>query len=106
MNLKDVLSGIDDTEKKQGIEYAMEYIKDRSQLDRLGNLSKEEMILLVKFYTIAEMFGSSSKEKQKYHNVLEKYLALSTSKVGFGMTKIVDMFKSDIQYSQEMIRKE
>lgn len=99
--LEDFLSGVSPQEKK-GIEFAIDYIKDREQLDRLSNLSRDDMILLIKLYTIYQMFLVKNKPVEKVESILDKYLALSCSKNGFGMVKIVDMFKTDMEFTNQL----
>ena len=105
MELEDLLRDVGgESEKESGVKYAIDYIKDRQQLDRLSNLSKEEMYTILKFYTIAEIFNENEDDKLKYHRIIDKFLGLATSKMGFGFTKIVDIFKSDIEYNPDFLK--
>ena len=99
--LSDILSGVDSEEENdKGIKYAIDFIQNREQLDRLSNLSKEDMLFLMKLYTISIMLFNSKTQKARANKVIDKYLALRGSVMGFTMTKTVDMFKTDIEHNQ------
>jgi len=103
MKVEDLLSGVT-PEEKRGIEYAINFIKDRKQLDRMSYLSKDDATLAIKFYTVYQMFMVKGETADKVEDILQKFLALRCSVGGFGMVKIVDMFKTDIEYNQPLIR--
>ncbi len=106
MKIADIMQGIadDSKEKQQGIEYAINFIKDREQLDRMSFINLEDHELLIKFYTVIEMFMIKGEPDKKALRILDKYLALRGSVGGFSMSKVVDMFKTDIEYNTEGLK--
>ena len=108
MKVSELLEGVDEDERK-GVEFAIDFIKDRNNLDTLSNLSNDDMNCILKLYTVYEMFMVKTKDENgkvipdyenKAKRVLEKYLALRCSVNGFRMHKLVDIFKTDVEFNQ------